>query len=105
MDYDTYGSSISDVHYLRRQIERLLGIDFVLHDSDHFNGEYFKANREQEVFYVLDNEAVDEEGEVLYPEFKEFRTIVEVNRTDRADNIREKLSSLDGLEFIRRKSR
>lgn len=106
MNYDTYGSKSSDLHGLRLEMERILGINFTLHDSDHFNGEYFKAKTiEQEIFYVLDNEAVDEEGEVLYPEFEQFRTIVEVSRTVRGDKLREKLGSLEGLEFIRRKSR
>jgi hypothetical protein len=105
--YDLYGSIGMSVAQLRDAIGNALAITFTLHDSPFRGGTYFRAGDiGSEEFVIQQNMfEFDNEEEVAEPEFTHYPVIFWVAWTERGDEIREMLTAVKGLDFLRRRVR
>ena len=106
-----YGSRAQDMHQLCIGIETVLGIQFEARWSDLFGGDYFlwrsKDRSCRERLTIIRNHhltlgdyhpvTVTEE-----PEFAEYQLLLRVERSLRGDEIKSKLATVPGLDFLRR---
>jgi hypothetical protein len=101
--YDLYGTRGMTVEELRDELETRLNVTFVARYSDDI-GSYFKASGlGNENFSIQPNfEDNWDEDEVQEPEFANHPVLLYVNRTERGDDVRDELSEIPGLEFLRR---
>lgn len=94
-----YGSTTSHREILLKPLEAIFGGIFQPHDS-YFWGCYDKlTNCLEEEVNVKDNKWTDEDVEVIYPEYRQYPTIVEINDTYRGDELLLRLSTL-GLQVL-----
>jgi hypothetical protein len=106
MRFDLYGFNKGDIQTLAAELGAHLNVSFAPHDSSYRGGEYFRAsgrNKEdfilQQNFDALKNAADDAYAE---PSFKEYKIMLYVSESDRADEIKRiLLSRYDGAAFLR----
>lgn len=99
--HDLYGSRPLSLSEVRSRIQSATGLELSLRNSQHLAGDYFRGGEVGgEEFIVQRN--WDEDGETIEEEFAEWRVLFRVGPTDRADQLREKLTPVAGLEFLRR---
>jgi hypothetical protein len=109
--YDLYGSRARDMDQLRIHVETALGLPFEARWSDLFGGDYFlwrsKDSSCRERLTLIRNHhltlgdyfpvKVKEE-----PEFAGYRLLLRVERSLRGNEIKTKLATVAGLDFLRR---
>jgi nuclear transport factor 2 (NTF2) superfamily protein len=91
------------IEELRDELEARLGVTFRARYSDDI-GSYFKASGVgSENFSIQPNYEDDrDEDHVQEPAFADHAVLLYVNRTERGDEVRDALSDISGLEFLRR---
>jgi hypothetical protein len=101
--YDLYGSKVHSLDEVRVILEDTLQVRFGARDSDYMGGKYFLAgDLTGETFVILRNHDSNDEGEVLEPEFANYPTLLQVNATERGDDIKQRLDNISDLELLRR---
>lgn len=101
--YDLYGSKRQDIQELRGMLEKKLGVSFEARESGYMGGEYFRSGALGSEEFVLRRnvDASTPDLEVVYEEFSDYPVILEVNATDRADELSQILTSMPDLESLR----
>lgn len=100
--YDLYGSLYLSPEQVVELVSSALQIKFTGHHRDTVGG-YYSSERPPERFTIERNLAEDEDGTYyLEEEFPVHETLFRVDRTSQGDAIRELLSNIDGLTFLRR---
>jgi hypothetical protein len=101
-DYLVFGSRLRSTDDLRESIARALGVDLVAHESGYMGGAYFRAGPLDDEHVVLRSnvDASRPELEPAYPDFCDYPTILEINATDRSDDLRERLRVVAELEHL-----
>lgn len=91
-----FGSQVDDLQELKRQIERALEVALRLHESGCMGGDYYRARTiyGEEVVLRRNVDQSRPEPEPMYEEFVAYPTILEINATTRASDIRDKLAAL-----------
>jgi hypothetical protein len=111
MTYDLYGTDSPDMDALRHALEAALGIEFEARWSDFLGGDYYSwrpGDPSQEHLRIIRNHHYDadpdhdEEMVVAEPEFNDYKLLLRVEGTTRGDHIRDRLSTVLGLVFLRR---
>jgi hypothetical protein len=98
--YDLYGTSSLTTVQLRDRLAALLDISFQERESS-YRGIYYKAgDLGGEHLVILDNVHEDPD-EVPVLEFAAVPVILEVNATQRPDELRELLADVAGLALLR----
>lgn len=100
--YDLYGSKALSLEQLRLAVERKIGVSFSRHESSYFGGDYFRFGDPRAEEFVIHTNFVDEDGEFLESDCPEYSSLLEVNASPRADQLRVSLSSIADLYFLRR---
>jgi hypothetical protein len=103
--YDLYGSRTLTLDELRVAVEGVLDVDFERHESMYLGGDYFLGEDAgaEEKFQIQSNDlSAFEEGDLAEPEFAAHRTLLRVDRSARGDELRERLTAIVGLEFLKR---
>jgi hypothetical protein len=89
--YDLYGFKGLTLDQARSVVEQALGVHFVPHESSHW-GEYYKSGG-----FVGETIKIrpkyDAENECIEEGFKEYDVLLYVDETERADVLREVLTS------------
>ena len=89
--YDLYGFKGFTLDQARSIVEQAIGVRFVPHDSS-FWGEYYYCGRAAgESIEIHHN--YDTENECIEEGFKEFAVLLYVDESERADALREALTS------------
>lgn len=86
---------------LRDLLERTLELKFAEHESLYL-GVYYRSGGLRGEHVIVQANEPDDEGDLPEPDFEVFRTLVEINESERADELRIRLGDLDGLTFLRR---
>ena len=92
--YDLYGSASLTPTDLREQVGRELGLVF----EEHAGGYRYRDGRRGEELVIRAAEPAGD-GQAESPT---YQTLLEVNRSPRADELLPVLSALPGLTFLRR---
>jgi hypothetical protein len=102
--YDLYGTRTLAVEELSAAVEDALALNLERHESGYLGGDYFVAGDLRGEHFVVQRNHVDDgdEEEVAEPEFANYPTLLQVNATLRGDELKARLSSIDGLDFLRR---
>jgi hypothetical protein len=92
---------------LRKAVERGLGIPFKLHESGYRGGDYFLGgNLGSEEFVIqLNRSEYEGEDEITESEYPEYPVIFSIGWTERGDELKRKLASIPGLDFLGREVR
>jgi len=99
--YDLYGTKTLSMGDLRDAIQSNTGLWLDLRNSQHLGGDYFRGGDiGGEEFTIQQN--WDEEGETIEEEFREYPVLFRVDRSRRADELREALKGVAGLQFLKR---
>lgn len=102
--YDIYGTSSLTATQLRDRLTALLDRDFEERESSYL-GVYYKAGSlGGEHLVILDNVHEDPD-ELPVLEFASVPVILEVNATQRPDELRELLAGVPGLTLLRSTAR
>ncbi|TMK89055.1 MAG: hypothetical protein E6G57_03485 [Actinobacteria bacterium] len=102
--YDLYGTRVMSAGNLAGAVASVLGISFNARDSQ-FVGPYFHAASGDEILDIELNDFPDrDEDELLEPDFADYQVLLRVSRTERADEIRNRLGEIPGLDHLRRKT-
>ena len=101
--YDLYGSKTLSLEEVRDAVTQATGVELNLRDSQHMGGAYYRGGEVGGVDLVVQHNW-DEDGEPIEDEFPSHRVLCRLDRSDRADDAREALAPLPGLEFLRRTS-
>lgn len=88
--FDLYGFSSLDIDRIRRCVEEALGVEFEVHESS-FGGVYLRHGSPGEEHLVLRHNFDALENEWAEDDFKDSQTLLYVNATARADEIRQLL--------------
>jgi hypothetical protein len=102
---DLYGTSLLSMVELREKVERVLGVKFDPHDSAYMGGDYFRAGElggGEEFVIQRNNFEFAGEAETAEPDYPDYSVMLQVSWTDRGDEIRNRLSDIRGLLFLRR---
>jgi hypothetical protein len=102
---DLYGTRNLSTSELRQKAEKILGVKFNLHDSAYRGGEYFRAGElggGEEFVIQLNNFKFAGESETAEPDYPEYPVILQISWTERGDELRNELSGIVGLTFLRR---
>ncbi|MEU4446769.1 hypothetical protein AB0K14_25895 [Actinosynnema sp. NPDC050801] len=103
METIIYGSGTTSIHEVGGQVDRLLGVALEPHESSYFGGEYLTVTTElDEEIKVVDNSVEDDDGEVTYPEFADHAVIVEIEETERGDELVATLAGAPDLRLLKR---
>lgn len=100
--YDVYGSKTMGLEQLRSAIEAVAGVNFERHESSYLGGDYFRAGDPRAEEFVIHANFVDEDGEFAEAEHPEYCSILEINASPRADQLRVSLAGLVDVHFLRR---
>ncbi|CCH30202.1 hypothetical protein ABZ816_38000 [Actinosynnema sp. NPDC047251] len=97
------GSGNASIDEVGGQVDRLLGVALEPHESSYFGGGYLTVTTElDEEIKVVDNSVEDGDGEVTYPEFAGHAVIVEIEETERGDELVGKLAGAPDLYLLKR---
>ena len=102
--HDLYGSTTLSMAELRHAVENTLDIAFSLNDSAYKGGEYFRAGDLGGEEFVIQRNTFefDNEEEVAEPDYVQYPVIFWIAWTERGDELREELTKITGLDFLRR---
>lgn len=105
--YEVFGSREMTPEELKVAVEQTLKMAFESHESSYMGGKYFSfGDARNENFRIHRNlagaMADDEEEELIDQRFIGFASLLEVNRTERGDELRELLERVPGLAFLAR---
>lgn len=102
--YDLYGSRALSSEQLRDALATLLELEFVARTSD-FIGDYYLSGFLTDEEFSIQHNATGFEDDIYEPDFEDYPEIIEVTARseERANEIRDCLAAVDGLEFLRRK--
>lgn len=102
---DLYGTRTLTVDEVRNKVASALGVPWERRYSDEI-GYYFEADADGENFALHTNylDAGDED-EVREPEFADRVVLLYVSGTERGDEIRDALLTIEGVEHLRRDTR
>ena len=99
--YDLYGSRSLSLVEVSAAVQRAVGIEMGRRDSHNMGGTYFRGGViGDEEFVVQLNH--DEDPEPLEPDFDDYKTLLRINRSERADDLRRLLQRIPDLDFLRR---
>ena len=99
--YDLYGSKTLSLNELRDAVEATTGIAFERRNSDYLGGDYFRGGEVGAEEFVIQGN-LDQDGEVIENDFVAFAALLRIDRSPKADELREVLRGVADLEFLRR---
>jgi hypothetical protein len=103
--YDLYGTRGMTTHELQEAAAAALRVSFAPRESS-FKGAYYRADLGDENFAIYVNfKDPRYEDEILRPQFADYPVLLFVNRTERADELRDRLLEVPGLVHLRRDTR
>ncbi len=85
--YDTYGFLSENMDTLAKELEPILGIKWVPHDSS-FMGDYYQAESTFEESFTLQSNYYEPESDWMEPAFKDYPTLLYVAKTQRSEEIK-----------------
>ncbi|HEX6498442.1 MAG TPA: hypothetical protein VF054_05350, partial [Micromonosporaceae bacterium] len=103
---DLYGTTL-DAERLRDRLHEVLDVEFVARESS-FKGDYYLAgSRSGEHFEIQPNQIPGDWGEwdLMEEDFAEYPMLLYVYRTERADELRNRLREVPELVHLRRRVR
>jgi hypothetical protein len=102
--YDLYGTATLTLEELGVAAQDVLGLDLERHESSYLGGDYFLAGSLDGEHFVIQRNRADDDGEdgVAEPEFADYAVLLQVNATGRADELKSRLATIQGLTFLRR---
>lgn len=98
--YDLYGTKVLSPASLCEHVSRVLNISFEGRDSSYLGEYYLAGNLGAEHFKIQVNTALDDEAPEV--DYLEYSVLLYVNGTLRADPLKGRLASIEGLTFLRR---
>lgn len=102
---DVYGIKEGSLEETRAAIEQVVGVRFVLHESDYYGGDYYRTSNLGEEHFILLNNFNPFDKEWIEEEFSEYKIILYVNETIRAREIEKLLTnSTPEASLLRRES-
>ena len=107
--FDLYGSRNPDLTSVMSLVSRILAMEFSIRSSDE-RGEYYASYGSScddyssgDSYEIAANEIVDEEGSYnIEEDFAEYPTLMTVDRSPRANDIKHRLSAQTEVVFLRR---
>lgn len=100
--YDVYGGNF-DLESAMQKVSDALGVELVLHSSEHLGGDYYRTSFPNDTVEVIRNGPFEDPDEAPYDEFSEYRVIVEINESPKHDEYRDKLIAA-GFEHLEREA-
>ncbi|MDA0183213.1 hypothetical protein OJ997_23080 [Solirubrobacter phytolaccae] len=97
--YDLYGSEVHEMAELQRFVERALPVRFADRTSDYI-GDYAGSGLPGNEHFQI-RSSVDADGELVEPDFAQFRTLLYVSGTDRSRELQHALGDISGLQMLR----
>jgi hypothetical protein len=102
MSYDLYGSKNLSIDEVQDLAYTALNLEFQRRSSDYLGGDYFLAHGPDDERFTVCENFLDEQGELLEPEFEGFPVLLRVDATSRAELIQIALERSGRLEHLRR---
>lgn len=104
---DLYGAKNRTLDELRADVTVVLGVTFEPHESLYLGDYFFGGSLDGEHFEILcNNTGFEEDGEeednLIEPDFSDYPVLLRISSTMRGDELRDRLSSVPGLEFLER---
>lgn len=104
---DLYGAKNRTLDELRADVAVVLGVAFEPHESLYLGDYFFGGSLNGEHFEILCNNTGfevggEEEDNLVEPDFPDHPVLLRINSTMRGDELRARLSSVTGLEFLER---
>lgn len=100
--YDLYGFVSDDLEAARVAMEQALDIHLAAHESLH-TGDYYRLGFTGEENFVLQKNFDPFYKEVIEDKFPKFCILLYVNKTERAEEIEQMLTSrITGIKLLRR---
>jgi len=101
--FDLYGSPNPDLTAVTLLVSRLLAMEFLVRSSDERGDYYISHGSSGDDYKIMANEVVDEEGRYNTEEdFAEYPTLLTVNHSPSADDVKRRLSGQAEIVFLRR---
>lgn len=100
LSYDLYGSTTRDLDELRDPIAAALGAPFAVAHDPLRGGRYLRAERDAEVFSLIDNRDLTT-GRHYLTGFDGVITVLDTGATDGSADLRERLEAVEGLMLLR----
>ncbi len=91
--YDLYEIQAKTLEEARETVEKALEIVFSVHESSYHGGKYYRLNDIDQENFILQNNYDPFENEWFEDEFKEAKSLLYVNKTDRKEEIKCKLKA------------
>lgn len=102
---DLYSIKGNNLEGVRAAIEHALGVEFVLHESDYYGGDYYRTSNLGGEHLILLNNFDPFDKEWIEADFQEYKILLYVNETVRAHEIEELLTdSIFKISLLRRES-
>lgn len=95
--YLLFGIDGTDLRAARSSVERALGIQLVLHESEYRCGDYYRCGDVGSEHFILQRNFDQAEGEWTKPRCKEFGLLLYANKTDRGEAVCAALSAFAKL--------
>lgn len=99
--FDTYCVSVDDLEAARAQVERAIALQFVLHDSMFWGGDYYLANSDEFGEISIRHNYNTYTHELNEPDHPNCRIIVSVSNAAHPDVLKSRLTE-NGLRLLRR---
>lgn len=100
LSYDLYGSTTRDLDALRDPIATALGARFDVGHDPLRGGRYLRAQRDQEVYSLIDNRDLTT-GRPYLTGFDGVITVLDTGATGGSAELRARLEAVDGLTLLR----
>lgn len=99
--YDLYGVFVNSIEEARSLVERVIGLEFHLHESSYRGGDYFRLHDVGREHFILQRNYDKFEREWFEQEYREAPFILYVNDTQRSDELHEVLTALPNIRLLR----
>lgn len=100
--FDLYGWKNGDLEKLKRQVEKVIGIELELHESAYHGGDYYLHGKLKEENFSLEYNKDLDEDEPSEADHPEYTVLLYVNRTRRSEELRDMIEAgIDGVKFLR----